>query len=188
MRAVNIRVENFCPIKDKKDLIVKAVLLGEYGRGRMLFPVVVSEDIITNGKINGEVTIGSTRSGKPKIIKATAEDKLWLDRVSTLTSYIRNGCGWVGALENSGITTIARGMGAFGDAGRIGEWDDVLISVPEKTWIRIKPSRGPARFKYYPVMAGDSTPVEVNEEGLDAFVECLDIDPPSSLREDYKRI
>lgn len=49
----------------------------------------------------------------------------------------------------SSVSLVAKGFGAFGDAGRTGTWDDVLILVriiSQPIILRVKPSRGEPYF------------------------------------------
>lgn len=176
--AAGLSAEKFHPSKEQPDIVVWAILLGERGRGRELTPVVVDPSVLDERwNVTGFVEIGATRSGKPKIVRG-AHGFAWLDRVCTLSSYVRGAYGWVGRLSDPGVKAIARGYGAFGDAGRIGSWMDLLLSVPGNTWLRVKPSRGPAYFRWYPEVGSGREVANVDAENLDAFAEAMGILAP----------
>jgi hypothetical protein len=44
---------------------------------------------------------------------------------------------------------VARGQGAFGDAGRTGTWDDLLLVVEPGTVLRVKPARADAYWLHF---------------------------------------
>jgi hypothetical protein len=187
--AAGLRAEKFCPVKGQPDIVTWAILLGERGRGRELTPVIVDPSVLDErGNVTGIVEIGATRSGKPKIVRGNGEPLTWLDRVCTLSSYVRGACGWVGKLPDSSAKLIAVGWGAFGDAGRIGSWADILLSVPGNTWLRVKPSRGPAYFRWYPEVETGSDVVNVDAESLDAFAEAMGILAPPVEKEAWVEI
>lgn len=83
---------------------------------------------------------------------------------------------------------IAAGHGAFGDAGRVGDWKDLLLSVPENTWLRVKPSRGAAYFRWYPEVESGREVANVDAESLDAFAEATGIDAPPAGKEAWVEI
>ncbi len=179
--------EEFAPVKGA-DIKVLAIVLGERGRGRVLTPVVVAPEALDNdGRIAGPVRIGETRSGKPKIVRGDEPPTAWVDRINTLTSYVRGAYGWVGRLPGSGVSVIARGLGAFGDAGRVGTWGDYLLIVPTQTWLRVKPSRGQAYFLWYPDLAGNGE-VRVAEDSIDAFAEGMDVPAPPTDKEAWEAV
>lgn len=114
-----------------------AIILGEAGRGRKLQKILCPMD---------EEFLDYTfnRIGKVKLISSSS-DEGWIARISTLTSYVRGANGNISTTDAfaEDIKILAHGQGAFGDAGRIGTWDDVLIATQlEKFWVRVKPSRG----------------------------------------------
>jgi hypothetical protein len=182
-----LKAEPFCPVKGQ-DMSVPAIVLGERGRGRVLAPIVVDPGVLDkDGFISGAVRIGETRSGKPKIVRGDEPPTAWVDRINTLTSYVRGAYGWVGRLPGSGVSVIARGLGAFGDAGRVGTWGDYLLIVPTQTWLRVKPSRGQAYFLWYPDLAGNGE-VRVAEDSIDAFAEGMDVPAPPTDKEAWEAV
>jgi hypothetical protein len=134
MKAFNLKAEE----RNGKTLIA----LGEEGRGRKLTLVRCALDI----KDTEEVTVIKPKPGVPTISKATPYGSTaWLARITTDGAYIRGAEGNVRFL-GEGVELVAKGFGAFGDAGRTGNWDDVLIIVPNGTLLRVKPTRGDAYF------------------------------------------
>jgi hypothetical protein len=111
------------------------IALGERGRGRREAIVPVPE------QFHG-LEPGLTKSGQPRLNACGAGGLGWIVRVKTLTSYIRGACGYVDLIGGASPEVIARGNGAFGDAGRIGTWVDLLLACHGDCLLRIKPSRG----------------------------------------------
>jgi len=105
------------------------VALGEHGRGRRLLTLTCPEDTEIKSGINEEYSIGSTKSGKPRIIKKKDSELYML--LSSEGGYTRRGDGTIKVLvkDSENIDVLARGNGADGLAGRIGTWDCVLIHV-----------------------------------------------------------
>lgn len=124
---------------------LRAIALGEKGRGRMLTYVPCEGDFPDGAP----VALSTTRAGKPKIIAGHGGDTAgWLARVSTAGPYIRGAYGHVRvrAQDRALVSVVAVGYGAFGDAGRVGQWYDYLLRLQEGAVLRVKPSRGPAYF------------------------------------------
>ena len=120
------------------DLEFSGITLGEKGRGRTLVNVSCPDSEF--------LEVGATKTGKARLNKSTLR-KGWVARVSTEGAYIRNGKGNVSTATEYAehIKVVARGQGAFGDAGRIGSWDDLLLATElEEFWLRVKPTRGDA--------------------------------------------
>lgn len=105
------------------------VALGEHGRGRRLLTLTCPEDTEIKSGINEEYSIGSTKSGKPRIVKKK-DNELYMI-LSAKGGYTRRGDGTIKVLvkDSKNIEVLARGNGADGLAGRIGTWDCVLIHL-----------------------------------------------------------
>lgn len=122
---------------------LRAIALGEKGRGRMLTYVPCEGDF-PDGAC---VALATTRTGKPKVIAGQPGDAAgWLARISTEGPYIRGAYGHVRALNPELVRVVAYGYGAFGDAGRCGQWYDYLLVLRPGAILRVKPSRGDAYF------------------------------------------
>lgn len=123
---------------------LRAIALGQKGRGRMLTYVPCEGDF-PDGAC---VALATTRTGKPKIVPGgdAARATGWLARVSTEGPYVRGAYGHVRALDPALVSVVAYGYGAFGDAGRVGQWYDYLLALQEGAVLRVKPSRGDAYF------------------------------------------
>jgi hypothetical protein len=116
-----------------------AIPLGEKGRGRILVNVACPATFT-------HLEVGTTKQGKPRLNPST-HPKGWVARISTEGAYVRGAFGNVTTSPEVGdkIQVVARGQGAFGDAGRTGTWDDILVSTElEEFILRVKPSRGDA--------------------------------------------
>ena len=108
---------------------LNCIELGESGRGRKLL-VLPSEVDIQEG-MNQEVTIGISKTGKPRINRFKDNNLFLL--IDTGHGYTRRGDGrvWISRDQEESIEVLAGGYGADGDAGRIGTWDVLVLKVKE---------------------------------------------------------
>lgn len=127
------------------------IVLGEQGRGRRQAIVPCAENC------GHFVELAPTKTGRVKIVpssapKGTPVPTDWLARISTEGVYTRNSEGWVGVLNPKSVKLVAAGHGAAGEAGRLGTWADVLITVQDNALLRVKPEGGyktPAYFLHF---------------------------------------
>lgn len=131
---------------------VPVMALGEPGRGRQLTLIRVP------AAVAAQVQLEESKPGMPKrvaIVNSKPESVqmpcAWLARVSTCGAYVRGANGNVRVLvaTASKVRVVARGQGAFGDAGRTGTWDDLLLVVEPGTVLRVKPSRSDAYWVHF---------------------------------------
>ena len=133
---------------------IDAVVLGEEGRGRKraLVPMTKIEN----------------------------NDAEWVARLSAEGTYTRGTYGTVYVLveDRKKIKIIDFGVGAYGDAGRIGSWMDFLVAI-EKTPVRflMRPSGGPGKRKRYWLVFTDKV-YTVKQEETGIFTETTGIDVP----------
>ena len=134
---------------------IDAVLLGEEGRGRKRALVPIT-----------------------KINKINAQ---WVVRLSAEGTYTRGTYGTVYVLtkDREKIKIIDFGVGAYGDAGRIGSWMDFLVAI-EKTPVRflMRPSGGPGKRERYWLVFTKDTVKKVYQEETSIFTETTGIDIP----------
>lgn len=129
----------------------QVVFLGEEGRGRRYEKVSMSRrnpaEIVDERVMNAnpvKITLPA-KDGKPEISffvleRPTSATQNVLVRINSNGGYIRNGQG--GWKNVAGLPELlVKGYGAFGDAGRIGNWDDGLVVMHPGDVIRIHPSR-----------------------------------------------
>jgi len=126
---------------------ISAIILGEAGRGRVRTIVPCPASFLG-------LKPGLSRAGKPRLdADSSNSNSGWVARISTEGAYIRGANGNVSAhpLCAQRVTVIARGQGAFGDAGRIGTWDDLILAIEgdAEALLRIKPSRGDAYLLWF---------------------------------------
>ena len=138
-----MRAYNLCP-KDVEMSFgtISVLVLGEAGRGRKM-TYVPCERKFDDGE---PVALSTTRAGKPKIVAGVDYAGGWLARVSTEGAYLRGAYGHIRALDPELVRVVAVGYGAFGAAGRVGQWYDYLLKIQPGGVLRVKPSRGPAYF------------------------------------------
>ncbi|MBN2865242.1 MAG: hypothetical protein JXK16_04485 [Thiotrichales bacterium] len=142
MKAYNLKTQKF---NVTNGVEIDAIILGESGRGRRQEVIPCPDDGLENG---AGVSVGRTQSGRPRINTAAKPEGAWLARIRTDGAYIRGADGNVRVLPNhaKGVELVAKGFGAFGLAGGVGNWDDVLVVVPDGTLIRVKPTRATASY------------------------------------------
>lgn len=128
----------------------RIVFLGEDGRGRRYEKVGLSRRNpadIENGRVmnaNPVKIVLPAKDGKPEksfcvLERPTAEIKNALVRINSYGGYVRGGQGgWKNITGKS--ETLVSGYGAFGDAGRIGNWDDGLVVIHPGDVVKIHPS------------------------------------------------
>jgi hypothetical protein len=121
---------------------INIVELGEKGRGRRL--IVLPSEVDVQKGLNPEITIGLSKSGKPRINKFK-DNKLFLI-IDTAGGYTRRGCGVAGVhrscMEN--VKVLSYGNGADGLAGRIGVWEVFVVEILNNNtiWMDVRISGG----------------------------------------------
>ena len=134
--------------KDEK--LGEIVFLGEEGRGRRYEkvgllrrdPATVSGGRVLEAHPAKIVVNRGEKSEKSFYVlaRATMVDARILLRVNTSTGYVRNGCGGWSAITGK-PEALVHGLGAFGAAGRIGNWDDDLVMMSPGDVIAVRGSR-----------------------------------------------
>lgn len=154
---------------------VQVLTLGESGRGREL--KIIKVDAQTE---NVSVKVCGTSS--LKIVDTENVDGMWLARISTEGAYIRNALGacYIPKDQIGQVRVLARGYGAFGDAGRIGTWYDYLLSVATGTLIKVKRTRYAAYWLHFT----EDNVKRIKREELDIYLDMQGI----PLIEDVIRI
>lgn len=161
---------NITPIEIKVDgnsgsFTVFGLSLGEQGRGRQRTIVPVERE-------SQFYNLGKTKTGNPKLFAANQSSGWtggWVARISCEGCYTRDTNGR--ASGTTGVEVIARGHGAEGDAGRLGTWDDLLLSVPDGGVVKVKPhggSKRPAYFLHFTTTEVKKVPEDMWEAYLDA--------------------
>ena|GEM_PF-747702 len=155
-----MKAYNICPQEvSVADFKFPALPLGEKGRGRILVNVACPATFT-------HLEVGTTKQGKPRL-NPSSNPKGWVARISTEGAYIRGAFGNVSTSPEVAdkIRVVARGQGAFGDAGRCGTWDDLLVATDlEEFILRVKPSRGDAHLLLF--KEGKVTKVTYEEADL----------------------
>jgi len=155
-----MKAYNICPQEvSVADFKFPALPLGEKGRGRILVNVACPATFT-------HLEVGTTKQGKPRL-NPSSNPKGWVVRISTKGAYIRGAFGNVSTAPEAvdKIQVVARGQGAFGDAGRTGTWDDILLSTDlEEFILRVKVSRGDAHLLLF--KEGKVTKVTYEEADL----------------------
>ena len=172
-----MKVYNISPELIKvADFEITGICLGEEGRGRQKTIVPAPKD--------GLMEPGLSKSGKPRLNPSKSAQG-WIARISSVGGYIRGAQGNISVHPSCAdeVRVVARGHGAFGDAGRIGTWDDLLIVGPDEFLVRVKPSRGDA----YLIKFTAEKAVRLSYTEADALdVDCLN--STVSSRGDFVRL
>lgn len=160
--------------------VLKAITLGEKGRGRKSYSLPCEVDIEKGN--NRHLTIGETKTGNPKVIKKQ-DDSVFLI-IDTYNGYTRRGNGYVQKLKKQTELTsvLVQANGADGDAGRIGQWDDIVIKVEkseETIYLRIKPSGGSDSI-FLEIGEGEVKNIGTIEKAM-AYFDAVEMIPPFSL-------
>ena len=151
--------------------------LGERGRGRyesiIPFASTISE--------NDFVDIAPTKSGKTKIIPSSKKEN-WLAVLDAEGCYTRNTLGDIYVPENqkNNVKIIAKGNGAYGDAGRIGDWYAYLTFIKDGTFIWVRPSGGSHKRERYWIYFDHEKAFQLSEEELPIFCDTNNLDLPNS--------
>lgn len=124
----------------------RVVFLGEKGRGRDFVKIAVSKKNpceVENGLIK-ECKLENFSYNDSEftvLTKNNSQSDLILVRINTNEGYCRN-CKGVAMPFAGEPKFIACGNGAFGDAGRIGNFMDVLVVLHPEDAIKVNPTRG----------------------------------------------
>ena len=159
---------------------MKIVTLGEKGRGRKYFYVPFQADTVEGD----DFQIGITQSGAPKIIRGEKSEG-WIAKLSGEGTYTRGTYGSVYVVNEDidKVKVIASGFGAYGDAGRVGEWNEFLVEInpefPVRFWIR--PSGGDYKIHRYWLVFIEDKVIKVKKEEKDLFMEQTGISLPISI-------
>ena len=109
--------------------VLNCVFMGEEGRGRKFY--LLPSDFPLEKGVNLGLTIGLTKSGKPRVVKG--EDEKTFLILSSKGGYTRRGDGQVFVLgkNKNCINKLIETYGADGAAGRVGTWWEYLIEVTD---------------------------------------------------------
>lgn len=154
--------------------------VGEFGRGRKLISLPCPPDMENiKAGLHKELTIGQTKTGKPRIIKEE-DNKLYVI-LSSEGGYTRRGCGFIHIMERDKdkIKVLALGNGADGDAGRIGTWDCALFEVSGDTTMKVRWSGSGEVFEIYVIK--DGCVYACDKDSIDTLSETIDYDIPKEM-------
>jgi hypothetical protein len=140
MKTYGINPRTF-EIKNKEETLysLEAIEMGEKGVGRkyLLVPCPLNFTYLQPG---------TTKSGKIRLCQSDSSDG-WIVHINAKGAYLRDARGRIKIQSGITYSLLEKAYGAFGIAGRVGSWDDVLISVSaEFFFLLVKPTRGE---KYY---------------------------------------
>ena len=158
---------------------ISQLCLGEKGRGRRLLVLTSPEGVeLKSNSLEKRLTIGSTKSGKPRIINKI-EDELYMI-LSAEGGYTRRGNGNIRVLKNAKdqFEILGRGNGADGDAGRIGYWDVLLLKAPKNGVVRVRTSGAGYGTPSDLYVIKDNIPYHCTLETLEECCEMIGADMP----------
>lgn len=166
---------------------VNGISLGEHGRGRQqIFPPTPKELEGSIGGMRSDLTIGLSKSGKPRI--NYGKDKDMYLALSSERGYTRRGNGVVKVPAGQTVELIARGNGADGDAGRIGYWDVVLVKAREGNVFRV--TWGGSGYGYEPTfyVVHNGQVLESDQQEVEDLYESVGLEMPFSLTFEERRM
>jgi hypothetical protein len=129
----------------------QVVYLGEAGRGRRYEKVSLGRRNpaeVVSGRVLEAHPVKITlpvKDGKPEkvfffVLEQPTATQSVLVRINSNGGYIRGGCGGWNVMAGSPVSLIS-GYGAFGDAGRVGSWNDGLVVMNHGDVIQVHTSR-----------------------------------------------
>jgi len=142
---------------------VKVISLGEKGRGRRLSYVLFDAEYDPSAD-NYEASLDDT--GLARIFRTERASNGWIMKLSGAGTYTRDTHGTVYVLNEyvGNVKVLAYGFGAWGTAGRIGDWWEFVVTVKEPAVFLIRPAGGSGkRPRWFLVVDGGKT-VRVDQE------------------------
>ena len=166
---------------------VAGVALGEHGRGRQQVFLPTPKGL--EGAIGGlrsDLTIGLTKAGRPRINHG--KDKDMYLALSSERGYTRRGNGVVKVPVGQAVELIARGNGVDGDAGRIGDWDVVLVKAKEGDVFRV--TWGGSGYGYEPTfyVVHNGQVFEADQQEVEDLYESIGLEMPFNLTFEERRM
>lgn len=164
---------------------VTGVALGEYGRGRREIFLPTPNGV--EGTILGlrkDLTIGTSKSGRPRISRAPKDDEELYIILSTERNYTRRGNGYIRVPKTQELCIIARGNGADGAAGRVGHWDVVIFKAKDGDVFRV--AWGGYGYGYpatFYVVHGDKV-YQADQPEVEDLYEAVGVEMPFTLKYD----
>jgi len=174
-----MRVYNLYPRKKEFSFgSLPVVEVGEEGRGRKLVYIPCPEKISPDSHYE----VGTTRSLRPKIVKAKTPSSGWIAKLSGEGVYTRGTYGtvYVPRQYASQVKVLAHGWGAYGAAGRIGEYHEFIVEIksPFPVIFRVRPAGGRHKLPCYWLVFDEETVTKVTDEEYDLLVDQRDDLPP----------
>lgn len=155
---------------------LEGISLGEKGRGRIEYFCPSPRNFSINKHSTAPASIGFTKSGKARI-NSNDDGKMYLI-LSARRGYTRGCYGHVEAPKGQAIQRLTHAYGAFGDAGRIGRWDEVIVQAEPGDWFR---KSGCADKNEFYFVKDEKTVLYCLADDLADFCDMLDIAPPFSI-------
>lgn len=146
------------------------------------------EQIILQG-MNENISIGTTKSGKPRIIENSSSDDNMYLMLSSKGGYTRRGNGTIQVLVSQKhlFKILARGNGADGDAGGIGFWDCILMIAPSTgAIVKVRTSGGGYGTPTDLYIIYESKVYHCTIDTLEECCESLGIEIPCEITEERK--
>lgn len=178
---------------------MSVVALGERGRARKetLVPFHAPPPTYTTYTMGiseeSFYTIGASRSGAPKIIKGEEASPGWIAVLSGKGVYTRGTYGTVYLSPDitastyprtAAVQILAEGVGAFGLAGRIGEWHEFLVAFSpssDPVIFYVRPAGGTRKIEGYFLVFTASAVYRVYDAERAAFEAATSIILPPSI-------
>ena len=162
---------------------LEGISLGEKGRGRMEYFCPTPAKFAVDQFETIPASVGLTKSGKARINDGD-DGKMYLV-LSARRCYTRGCYGRIEAPKGQAIRKMAYAYGAFGDAGRTGNWDECIVQAKPGDWFRKSGCSDKGQQNWYFFVQDEKTVLHCPADQVGDLIDALDLTPPFSL--EYNR-
>ena len=129
------------------------------------------------------VSMSTTQSGKPKIVKGESPEDGWIAKLSGSGTYTKGTYGSVYVQpedkEREKVIVITRGYIAWGAAGNAGHYYEFVVQVGNNTFVKMRPA-GDHKIARYWLYFSEKEVYQISEEEMEMFCDQMGVDVPIS--------
>ena len=159
---------------------MSVVSVGGEGRGEKQAFLPVSPEIVQSDY----VSMSTTQSGKPKIVKGGSPEDGWIAKLSGSGTYTKGTYGSVYVQpedkEREKVIVITRGYTAWGAAGNEGHYYEFVVQIKDNTFVKMRPAGGRKEIDRYWLYFSGKEVYQVSEEEMEMFCDQMGVDVPIS--------